>query len=574
MNLSLLRNGESVEIPASPGAREASASDANFSRALEIFEVFAVVIIALVSIALHVRFATHAGGLWRDEANSVNLATLPSFAEALRFLDYDSFPILFFALLRGWTDLFGLQNDAALRALGLITGLGILAALFKNARTFGIRWPVLSFALLGLNPIFIRYGDSTRAYGLGIFLIVLTFGSFWRLVETRARPKPARVAVAMFLALLSVQCLYHNSVLLLAIAAGAVAVAIQKRAWRAIGIVLALGMFSAVSLLPYVPMMQRMRKWTFLIRYDADFAWLWERICVVLGAPNSFGLWLWPGLLAIGISVAAVAWARRRSVPAAVLFAMVASVVGVASYAIFLRSLHYVTQPWYYIALLAFVACALEIFFAGWMNSPRLNFAMRIGRLSVALLVLSAASLPAWKDLSTRQTNLDLVAARLRALTAPGDLVLLPLWETAIPLSRYYHGPAEVMTLPLMGDHRFHRYDLYLREMMKPDPLRSVFARLENVLHSGHRVFVVGYVPFEKTDEKIPIIPPAYQDTDGHWHGGAYRDSWQMQTGHFLRLHAVHARNVAVPVPNAAPVQEYENMELTLVEGWRETPVP
>ena len=191
-----------------------------------------IAILLLLATALHVRFVTHVGGLWRDETNSVSLATLPSLAEIWQFLDYDSFPVLFFGVLRGWTTLFGADNDLALRALGLITGLGILGALWVNARAFGIKWPVLSFALIGLNPMLIRYGDSTRAYGLGIVLILLTFRSFWRLVDSPSPPPAKRILPAALLALLSVQCLYYNSVLLFAIAAGAMTVAFRQRAWR------------------------------------------------------------------------------------------------------------------------------------------------------------------------------------------------------------------------------------------------------------------------------------------------------------------------------------------------------
>ena len=138
------------------------------------FEWLVVVVILVISASLHIRFVTHVGGLWRDETNSVNLAGLPSLGEIWRFLDRDSFPILFVLLLRPWLELFGFYNDAALRALGCIIGLGLMGAVWHNARAFGVRWPVLSLALIGLNPMLIRYGDSTRAYGLGILLILLT----------------------------------------------------------------------------------------------------------------------------------------------------------------------------------------------------------------------------------------------------------------------------------------------------------------------------------------------------------------------------------------------------------------
>ena len=185
---------------------------------IQIAEWFAFAAVAMTSIALHVRLALFVGALWRDETNSLNLATLPVLSDIRHFLDYDSFPALFFAVLRGWTNIFGAQNDDALRLFGLIIGLAILAVLCLNARTFGSRLPLLSLALIGLNPMIIRYGDSVRAYGLGILLILLTLRSFWQLVETANFPSRKRIVVATLCALLSVHCLYYNSVLLLAIA--------------------------------------------------------------------------------------------------------------------------------------------------------------------------------------------------------------------------------------------------------------------------------------------------------------------------------------------------------------------
>jgi hypothetical protein len=568
-------------------------------------EWLAVLLIALLAVALHVRFVTHVGGLWRDETNSVNLATLPRFADVLHFLDYDSFPILFFAVLRGWLGVFGSDNDAALRALGCIIGFAVLGALWFNARAFGIRWPVLSLALIGLNPMLIRYGDSARAYGLGMLLILLTFRSLWRLVDKPSHPDARRVLAATALALLSVQCLYYNSVLLLAIAAGTVAVAVRTRAWRTAGIVLGIGILAAASLLPYVPMMRRMREWTFMVNYPADLAWLWKRTCEVIGSPDPLGIWLWLGLFVAGLGVVASfavsklwrGFARRRIVeenaerassspvplnpdrphflPDAVLFAAVVLTGGIVGYAAFLRMLHYHTQPWYYITLAAFAACALDVVFGAWPIAARhraLPLLLRSSRLAAGLALLCFTGLPDWEEMPVRHTNVDLLAARLRPLATNGDVILVPRWECAIPLSRYYRGPAEIISLPPIEDHRFHRYDLVLRQMMTADPLRPVLARMEDVLRSGHRVFLAGMLPFPKADSLSPILPPAYRDADGHWYGGPYGEVWQLETGHFLRAHATRGGPIEVPVPNHARVQEFENLKLIMLEGWRQAP--
>ena len=560
------------------------------------FESLAVALVAICATALHVQFVTNVGGLWRDEANSVNLATLPTFGEIWHLLEFDSFPILFVTVLRGWTAAFGANDDLALRALGLITGLGILGALWANARSFGIKWPVLSFALIGLNPMLIRYGDSTRAYGLGILLILLTLRSFWRLVDSPAPPTAGRITMATLLALLSVQCLYYNSVLLLAIAAGAMAVAIRARAWRTLGIVLGIGILAAASLLPYIPMMRRIRAWKILVSYPADFAWLWTRVCDVLGSPSPLGIWLWPGLVIVGLVGTAVAWATgrwkiktlSRRLPPVMLLAAVTLAIGVAGYTGFLRVLNYVTQPWYYITLVAFAACTLEVLFGAWPTDSKPRIALRVIRLGVAFLLLCVAARPAWKELPTRHTNMDLIAARLQQLTTKDDLIVVPPWEYAIPLCRYYRGPAEVMTIPPITDHRFHRYDLVLRQMTTANPLTPVLARMEAVLRSGHWIFLVGkgsfnnFLAFPKPNQVPPTLPPVYQDAGGHWHGGYravwqllddYNTVWQLQAGHFLRVNATGAGRIDVSVPANANVQEYEDMELRVFQGWKQTPI-
>jgi len=563
------------------------------------FEWIAVLMVALLAVALHVRFVTHVGGLWRDEANSVHLATLPTLGQVWHFLDYDSFPILFFAVLRIWSGVFGSYNDAALRALGCITGLGVLGALWLNARAFGVRRPVLSLALIGLNPMVIRYGDSTRAYGLGIVLILLTFGSFWRLVDSPSPPSFKRVLAAIGLALLSVQCLYYNSVLLLAIAAGAIVVALRARAWRTAGIVLTIGLIAAASLLPYAPIMWRMHEWTFLVSFAADFPWLWKRVCEVLGSPDPLGVWLWVGLFfaSVGLVIGFAGshfWhgfsqahnakddpgpaiptmppvLAEESLSAPVLFATVALAVGVVIYAGFLRALHYYTQPWYYITLVAFVACALDITFGAWSTTARFQvcLALRSVRLIVALVLLCIAGLPAWEEMPTRHTNVDLLAARLWPLTTKGDLILVPRWECAIPLYRYYRGPAEIVSLPPIADHRFHRYDLVLQQMMTANAMQPLLTRLEEVLRSGRHVFMAGTLPFPEANVSIPIPPPAYHDPSGRWHGASYYMIWQTQVGQFLRAHATRVGRIEVPVPGKPRVQEFENLELISLQAWR-----
>ncbi len=574
-----------AQVRMSPDPRQVSVYRSKLGRRLE---WSAVSLAACFTISLHIRFVTEVGGLWRDETNSVNLANLPTLAEFWHFLDYDSFPALYFFVLRVWSGIFGSANDESLRALGLIIGVGVIAVLWNNARVFGAKLPVLSLPLVGLNPMIVRYGDSNRAYGLGIILILLTLGSFWELVKKQSMPSTWRIVRAAVLAVLSVQCLYYNSMLLLAIAAGAVAVAARARAWRNVWIILGTSALAAASLLPYAPIIIRMQGWTFLVSYRSTFSWLWKRAGEVTGSPHPWGVWLWAGLVVAALGAAVINGTRAllnkhtarcdahsrggaERIPAPVLFAAIALAVGISGYALFLRVLNYYTQPWYYITLAVFVACTLETVFA-WPTKESRNpstFGFRIARPVIAVWLLCSTMPAAWYEIGTRHTNADLVGTQMQKLTQEGDVVLIPRWECAISLCRYFHGKAEVITLPPIGDHRFHRYDLVLKEMDTPDAIQPVLEQIEQTLRSGHKVFLADILPFPGADVQLPNLIPAYKEPRGGWDAGTYYEIWKAQAGQFLRAHATRLGRIEVPLPPGVAVQDFEELRPAVVQGWK-----
>jgi len=54
---------------------------------------------------LHIRYFLFAGGLWRDEITSLNIANIKSLSEALANLYNDSFPAGWLLTLRFWQKL-------------------------------------------------------------------------------------------------------------------------------------------------------------------------------------------------------------------------------------------------------------------------------------------------------------------------------------------------------------------------------------------------------------------------------------------------------------------------------------
>jgi len=528
------------------------------------------VISTLLAGGLHVVFGMQAGALWRDEVNSLELATVRTFSEMWMNLDYDSFPALFFLVLRPFAGVPASVSDAQLRVFGVAIGLLVLGALWLNARVFRIGVPLISIALVGFNPMVIRYSDSIRAYGLGTLLILLALAAIWKVVESQT---PRRVALATLAALLSVQCLYHNSILLFAICLGGAAVSLRRRQPKCVILVLTIGAVAGMSLLPYLPIIRRVGAWNFQFKAPIDFPFLWGKLSETLASPIGAAVWVWVLLFAFAAGAGLWALCRRSDGQAAesrdrLLFLWVTLLVGAAGYAGFLRVLSYVTQPWYYVVVLVFAALCLDLIFASLRGGSLPVFL----RSAFALLFVGAAVGPAWAEIQARQTNIDVISTQLRSLAAPDDLILINTWNYGIPFRRYYHGSTFTATVPPMEDLRFHRCDLVKRQMMSRDPMAPVLQKMDETLRSGHTIWLIGSLDFVPPGKEPQVIPPGYDGPNG-WVGGNFYTAWAMQAGYLVQRHALHFERVRVPLTQ--PVTRYENLPLSAIRGWRgdaETP--
>jgi uncharacterized membrane protein len=483
-------------------------------------------------------------------------------------LDYDSFPAFFFLVLRVLAGVPASASDAQLRTFGIVVGVLILGALWLNARAFRIGVPLVSVALVGLNPMVIRYGDSIRAYGLGTLFILLALAAMWKMVES---PTPRRVAVAALTALLSVQCLYYNAILLLAICLGAVAVSFRRRQMRCIVLVLAIGAVAAVSMLPYVPIIRRVGTWNFQFKAPINFALLWGKLAETLGSPLRAAVWAWVILVAFAAIAGLLAFRRSDGQTTdsrdRLLFVWVTFFVAAIGYAGFLRVLSYVTQPWYYVLFVVFGALCLDLIFASLSKG---NLALLL-RSAFALLFVGVAVSPAWREIQARQTNVDVIADRLQLLAAPEDLILINTWNYGIPFRRYYRGPASTATIPPIEDLRFHRCDLIKRQMMSPDPLDPVLKKMDETLRNGRTIWLIGSLDFVPPGKTPRVIPPGYDGPNG-WVGGNFYGAWSLQAGFLVQNHALHFERVRVPL--AQPVSHYEDLPLSAIHGWRRAVEP
>jgi hypothetical protein len=529
----------------------------------------AVVLLTVIALYLHLVFFRSAGGLWRDEVNSVNLANLGSIREIWNSLEFDSFPIAWFLLLRAWSAVVG-HGDLAYRALGFVVGMALLSSAWFAARVFRLRFPVFLFGLVCLSPAVIRWGDSIRAYGIGTAALVTAYALHWRVLQ---RPTLGWNIVAASLAgTLAAQLLYFNVVFLCAFAVAALTVlVIYKARWQRFASLLLITTLPAISLLPYIAVFQRSAAWRPILQYPELWSgfhprWYLHNIDLALRESGRTTFWIVSTLVALSFVTAVLCligrnrFLSRRYRPGAILSVgiLVWAVVG---YYVFLHFLQLLTQTWYYLTLFAIVALTIELAlsaYSGWLTRPV--------RMAFVILFGCATFYGARSNVATRMTNIDLLAEWLGRHGEPDDLVLVTPWYCGISFARYYHGAAEWMTIPSINDHRFHRFDLLQAAMSAPDQgvlLSAIFERIKTTLDEGKHVWIVGDITFPSTGTTTPILKPAPQEKS-RWHQTPYYQQWSLQVGSVI--HEDSGKEGFVNFQIRQRINSFENLPLFLIE--------
>jgi hypothetical protein len=519
----------------------------------------AAVALSAVAVYLYGLHCASVGALWRDEANSVNLVSMASLAEVWDNSRFDSFPMLWFMILRGWCAA-GLGGDAGLRVLGFLTAMASLGALWLACRRFGVKHPLLSLAMFAMNAEVIRRGASVRAYGLGGALILLTFALMWDAV---ARPSRRRVVWAGLAAVASVQTLYYGSVMLPAFCVSAGAMAAWRRQWRRMLIPAAIGVSAGLSMLPYLQTFARLGQWNSLAKTPMNWG-MWhqslrEAMGVMaepqtaagaglptIGAAGGYMVFVWLGLVVATLVAAVMGGAGPRSrqreeprPPSPRLYAAVSLTVGTVAYFFFLRAVGYYPNPWYYYAWMGLAALCGDVVLGSLETRwPRLPL-----RAACATAVAAALVVPVWRAVRVPHTNADAIAAVLNRRTSEKDLVIVNPWTHGIAFGRYYHGPAPWATLPPI-DARMHRYDHVLAAMQSPRGATPLLLQAVQSLREGGQVWVVGGLQFPPRGYGPQPLPPATGDPNT-WRAG-YQTFWTLQLGDVLQTYAQEVREVEV----------------------------
>jgi hypothetical protein len=528
----------------------------------------------MFSALLLILTAMYAGPLWRDEVNTANVAQMPSLHELWRNMSFESFPPLWPLLLRSCGFLGVAGSDASIRVLGLYVGLFFLASLWLCARWMGRRAPILSIALLGCLPTFIFIVGANRAYGLASGLLVLSFGTLWRVVEL---PSRSRILWAGFTCLLFAHCVYYDVVFLAAMLAGGAMVVLRRRQWKTLAALVGIGAVSSAPLAVYLPIVHRGSAYVPMVQWPYfSLSTLWYKLGDALTFRSSGELghngpevWLWIALLLGGLVVALVlertrarqtqnqeAAARVAVRADLALFCVVSMLLGVSGYFVFLFKLHFLTQSWYYVEIFCLCAISLEgLLGASWPSLRPWGWL----RIAFMVVMMTWGARAAWAEAHTRRSNVDLIANVLGKRASADDFIVVQsAWE-GITFNRYYHGPARWATVPPIGSHLVHRTDLIADQMNQPDAMVPVLREITNTLRSGNSVWLVGNMTALPSDQ-----PRADQPLK--WFG-TYYSHWSWQVTDLLLGHALQEQ--VLDIPAGAPVCCLENLPLIRFSGYK-----
>ena len=526
------------------------------SRRLNRIELIAALVATAGAAAAHVLFMKNAGSLWRDEIGTVNLAFAPTWGAFWQAMEFESYPALWPLILRGLWAMGLIESDQSLRVVGMIVGLGVLAALWVAARSVGRTAPLFAIVLVGASPVMIRWGDSLRAWGFGTLTMLLMFAAMWRMQQ---RPTRGRIIVAAIASLLAVQSVYYNVPLLAGLVAAVAAAGWSRRRWDRGPTIAAVGIavISALSLLPYLPLIRRAGEWRKIGQVHVDAAVICRRAAATADLMGPWCAWLWLGLIIVALIL--IVRSRRRRSSIALTTAAAASTAG---YALLIRHVSFPPSPWYYLVIGAMLAVVIDA-------AMRRRTAWRWVRLTVVIVAAVLASPNIHKAVRTRQTNLGVIAYNVAQRVTANDLIIVTPWWLGITFDRYYKGETPWCTLPEMEDHRSYRADLMVQHMQQPSPIQSVIERAEATMKRGGMVGVVGWYRIEENGERPEPLPPAPGAATG-WYELTYLVNWSDQLVYHLWRHA--ERRIGVDIDIDTPINEDENADMMWVQGWRETP--
>jgi hypothetical protein len=503
----------------------------------------------LWALVLHGRFFFSAGALWRDEANSVVQAGSSSWKALWGSLRYDSFPALYPALLRPIVPDNLPSGERSLRvfgvAIGVATGFSVLAA----GKVLRSGLPVVAFALLAIDPIFISEGDSVRPYGIGLLCLMWSFCAYGRLLRHYST---VWLIVASAASVLTVQASYTGAMFVAILSLTSAGLAFRRSGSRMLWKMLLPGLLAAASLLPYAETLRQVPPWASILHYQTDWG-EYVQGYVRTHSIASLLAWLLVALFGAG-SFTRLVWPRRSTPGSPDILLAFGSLVGagaIAAQIVFVQIVGVPPFPRYFLPGLLLAAFALDL----WLGELKPSV-----RGVVALTVMLLTALPAWTWLRLRHSNADRVGEILANNAGPSDLVIISPWFLHPSFQIYYRGRSPWVTVPDLPQQPLTRYDLVRDAMTDPEREERLNHRMQQSLAGGGTLWLVSQGYPDRLTERLLLKPPVLSAQVGGEDYQRFRSYWERAI--IQRLYDC-CTPAEWPLPPSGPVWEEERLTLT-----------
>ena len=532
-----------------------------FKLNIKTIECIFAIVASIVSMYLMIQFSHHAGGLWRDEANTIRLSETKSLQDLVANLQFDSFPAGWILFLKIFY-LTGFNYDYAYRMLGLFVGLLIILSVWINAFYFKYKYPYISIALIGLSPLIFYWGCSMRAYGAGLIFTILLIPTTWNYVILGGYKK---FAVLLITSIISVQLLYYNSLVLLSCTVSGCAVLLINKSYKRILFLVSIGFISALTVIPYIAITNKVNKWDVLSKLKTFgfgyFCTKFYQSININGDEFAVMYLLFIGFVVL-IGISAVFKNKKE-----IIYSLTLIISYPMFFYIFLRILKWPTQPWYYITIFSILAIAGEIILKKIFIDKKVVVYVS---LIYVVIVIAVPFNRADCFSKLRITNVDLAAKYLNSNTLNGDLIILYPWYNGISFNRYYNGCAKWVTIPNIKDHFYHRYDLIKNLCESPDQVKiteSLKSEIITTLKNNKNTYSVGPFSFFQQMENQSTVLPAPFSAWG-WSGAGYEQAWSVDVLRYLSSHSLKY-SIVSSIKNETTIG-VENLFVVCFSGWRD----
>lgn len=527
------------------------------------FDYAIAALLSIGAVGLHAVLFANVGDPWRDEVGSIGLATMPNWAAIWDSIRHDSFPFLYYALLHAWIGAFG-DSTTSIRTLGLSLGLGALGSIWWLAHRLRIGAPLLLLAMVAMSAAVIRYGDSVRAYGLGLITAALMLGAIWALLSDSSKKN---IGFATIACIAAAHTTYQNSLLLFVIGTSAILATAINRRWRSSIAIAAICAVTATSLAGYLPAMSHIKSMSVMFQWSISIEEVFTAFSqTVSTGSEGWQKWVWLAAAVIGLAGAFASLlvpgkkldptAQDDAMTRSLFVALTIPLLGIV-FTAFMTSSNYAVRPWHLLGLMLVLAAVLE---AGIATMPAPPVITRFVRLVPALALGMLAVIHAPSELKRRATNIPDLIAAIERLGGPNDLVVFPEWYVSLTFSHLYRGSKEWITIPDLGRHSVHRWDLLKTRMQDANGVTREIEKIQRTLLAGNNVFVIG------SFQRVPPmwaqtqLPPAPHPQAG-WSSGYYTAFWAAQAMAVATSSGSNAKLIQAPASRET-MMDWENPPL------------